>query len=270
MNKNQHSNFNKNKSKLFSTKLMLILLLGCTLFIAYYIVHYQLLAEIFPMTKNSTPDTLSHADIIKHKIDNTKNNSSDNDMHDVDSNDASLQNNRQQIHHKKTDNMSADDTSSIMLEYMKKVLESEEQHQAQKVEKSLSCTEDNIGFLEKLAIYRKFLLNIQYLVLNFTEDKDYTDNLKILDHSNLDLPDNIQIITSMLRHYNNNLQNNASLQYNQQIILSTIPYLNKLITITKETNALKNKEQLKHDILSKIHLFIKYMYSPNVQSVFFE
>lgn len=263
---NSASNKKNPKTLLLSTKLMLFALLICVLVISYYVFHFELLSEIFPKKQNILTQDNPHANLIQHNVSNIqKSHSGDEDESEQEEvlEDKSLN----------EDDVDANDDSSAqegLIDHAKKLLpalsagKSETDVTAQAPESQI---EGDNNLEEQLNAYNNFLLSIQYLILNFVQDKEYSKYLRILKNHNLNLPDDIEITISMLSRYNNELKKTTSSQ-SEQITFTKIPFVNKLITITKDTNESRSKKRLKADILSNIDRFIRYMYSKNVQSVF--
>ncbi|AFB21025.1 palindromic element RPE2 domain-containing protein [Rickettsia canadensis] len=113
--------------------------------------------------------------------------------------------------------------------------------------------------------YIHYLLNVNLLVYNFMQDKDYSKELRIVK-SHL-LPQDIRNILNNLEAYNNNYLFSKS--SSTQVIFPTHhKWLEKFIKIEKKSSGMIIKEQDKNLILEKLNYLIDFLYSEKFMQEF--
>ncbi|AAU03935.1 hypothetical protein [Rickettsia typhi] len=113
--------------------------------------------------------------------------------------------------------------------------------------------------------YTDYLLNVNLLVYNFTQDKDYSKELRIL--KSYPLPQNIRNILNNLEKYNNNYLV-SKLSSTVVIFPTQHKWLEQLIKIEKKSSAIIAKEQDKTLILEKLNYLIYFLYSEKFMQEF--
>ncbi|ADE30004.1 hypothetical protein [Rickettsia prowazekii] len=113
--------------------------------------------------------------------------------------------------------------------------------------------------------YTHYLLNVNLLVYNFIQDKDYSKELRIL--KSYPLPQNIRNILNNLEKYNNNYLVSKS---NSTVVIFPIhhKWLEQLIKIEKKSPVMIVKEQDKTLILEKLNYLIYFLYSEKFMQEF--
>ncbi|AFC73173.1 palindromic element RPE2 domain-containing protein [Rickettsia montanensis] len=112
--------------------------------------------------------------------------------------------------------------------------------------------------------YINYLLNVNLLVYNFMQDKDYSKELRIVK-SRL-LPQDIRNILNNLEAYNNYLFSKSS---STEVIFPTNhKWLEKFIKIKKKPSAMMIKEQDKALILENLKYLIDFLYSEKFMQEF--
>ncbi|WP_341756446.1 MULTISPECIES: hypothetical protein [unclassified Candidatus Tisiphia] len=111
-------------------------------------------------------------------------------------------------------------------------------------------------------VYSNYLLNINLLIMNFLQDKDYTQQLYQV--KTIELPVKIKNILLDLDNYNKNylLDNNLGLV---KIFPTTDCWIKQFIKIEKKSSNLKDKENLKLKIIGNLDYFINFFYSEELQ-----
>ncbi len=111
-------------------------------------------------------------------------------------------------------------------------------------------------------VYSNYLLNINLLIMNFLQDKDYTQQLYQV--KTIELPVKIKNILIDLDNYNKNylLDNNLGLV---KIFPKTDCWIKQFIKIEKKSSNLKDKENLKLKIIGNLDYFINFFYSEELQ-----
>lgn len=112
--------------------------------------------------------------------------------------------------------------------------------------------------------YINYLLNVNLLIYNFMQDKDYSKELKTLYFNWLPL--DIKNILTSLEAYNNYLFSKSS---STEVIFPTNhKWLEKFIKIEKKPSAMIIKEQDKTLILEKLNYLIDFLYSEKFMQEF--
>ena len=125
------------------------------------------------------------------------------------------------------------------------------------------ATSDEVGGWVSLD-YINYLLNVNLLVYNFMQDKDYSKELRIVQ-SRL-LPQDIRNILNNLEAYNNYLFSKSS---STEVIFPTNhKWLEKFIKIEKKPSAMMIKEQDKALILENLNYLIDFLYSEKFMQEF--
>ncbi|ABY72687.1 palindromic element RPE2 domain-containing protein [Rickettsia rickettsii] len=125
------------------------------------------------------------------------------------------------------------------------------------------ATSDEVGVWVSLD-YINYLLNVNLLVYNFMQDKDYSKELRIVK-SRL-LPQDIRNILNNLEAYNNYLFSKSS---STEVIFPTNhKWLAKFIKIEKKPSAMMIKEQDKPLILENLNYLIDCLYSEKFMQEF--
>ncbi|MFV9834720.1 MAG: palindromic element RPE2 domain-containing protein, partial [Rickettsia aeschlimannii] len=125
------------------------------------------------------------------------------------------------------------------------------------------ATSDEVGGWVSLD-YINYLLNVNLLIYNFMQDKDYSKELRIVK-SRL-LSQDIRNILNNLEAYNNYLFSKSS---STEVIFPTNhKWLEKFIKIEKKTSAMMIKEQDKALILENLNYLINFLYSEKFMQEF--
>nr|WP_218460310.1 hypothetical protein [Rickettsia sp. TH2014] len=106
--------------------------------------------------------------------------------------------------------------------------------------------------------YINYLLNVNLLVYNFMQDKDYSKELRIVKFRLL--PRDIKNILTSLEAYNNNYLFSKS-SSTEVIFPTNHKWLEKFIKIEKKPSSMIIKEQDKTLILEKLNYLIDFLYS---------
>ncbi|CEO17640.1 hypothetical protein RMONA_06410 [Rickettsia monacensis] len=126
------------------------------------------------------------------------------------------------------------------------------------------ATSDDVGGWGSID-YINYLLNVNLLVYNFMQDKDYSKELRLVK-SRL-LPQYIRNILNNLEAYNNNYLFSKS-SSTEVIFPTNHKWLEKFIKIEKKPSAMMVKEQDKALILEKLNYLIDFLYSEKFMQEF--
>ncbi|AFC71132.1 hypothetical protein MC5_04075 [Rickettsia australis str. Cutlack] len=113
--------------------------------------------------------------------------------------------------------------------------------------------------------YINYLLNVNLLVYNFMQDKDYSKELRIVK-SRL-LPQDIRNILNNLEAYNNKYLFSKS-SSTEVIFPTNHKWLEKFIKIEKKPSAMMIKEQDKTLIVEKLNYLIDFLYAEKFMQEF--
>lgn len=145
-------------------------------------------------------------------------------------------------------------------------------NQAQGIDNKIDRLEEKIGKIidsnyEEINLddYRRSLLNINNIIINFLKDKAYTTQLEIA--KTLKLPKEIEIILSLFDKYNKIYLINCN-QQRHKIFPYKSRLLDKFIKIEKASTNLKDKEILKKEIMENLELFTDYIFSEGFFKMF--
>ncbi|CAK6517050.1 hypothetical protein [Rickettsia helvetica] len=132
---------------------------------------------------------------------------------------------------------------------------------------SIEVTDDNVKApIESYSKnYIHYLLNVNLLVYNFMQDKDYSKELRIVKFRLL--PQDIRNILNNLEAYNNNYLFSKS-SSTEVIFPTNHKWLEKFIKIEKKPSAMMIKEQDKALILEKLNYLIDFLYSEKFMQEF--
>ncbi|AAY61681.1 RPE2 domain protein [Rickettsia felis str. Pedreira] len=126
------------------------------------------------------------------------------------------------------------------------------------------ATSDDVGGWGSID-YINYLLNVNLLIYNFMQDKDYSKELKTLYFNWLPL--DIKNILNNLEAYNNNYLFSKS-SSTEVIFPTNHKWLEKFIKIEKKPSAMIIKEQDKALILEKLNYLIDFLYSEKFMQEF--
>ncbi|WP_032138722.1 palindromic element RPE2 domain-containing protein [Rickettsia tamurae] len=126
------------------------------------------------------------------------------------------------------------------------------------------ATSDDVGGWGSID-YINYLLNVNLLLYNFMQDKDYSKELRLVK-SRL-LPQDIRDILNNLEAYNNNYLFSKS-SSTEVIFPTNHKWLEKFIKIEKKPSAMMVKEQDKALILEKLNYLIDFLYSEKFMQEF--
>ncbi len=126
------------------------------------------------------------------------------------------------------------------------------------------ATSDDVGGWGSID-YINYLLNVNLLIYNFMQDKDYSKELKTLYFNWLPL--DIKNILTSLEAYNNNYLFSKS-SSTEVIFPTNHKWLEKFIKIEKKPSAMIIKEQDKALILEKLNYLIDFLYSEKFMQEF--
>lgn len=126
------------------------------------------------------------------------------------------------------------------------------------------ATSDDVGGWGSID-YINYLLNVNLLIYNFMQDKDYSKELKTLYFNWLPL--DIKNILNNLEAYNNNYLFSKS-SSTEVIFPTNHKWLEKFIKIEKKPSATIIKEQDKALILEKLNYLIDFLYSEKFMQEF--
>ncbi|HJD57947.1 MAG TPA: palindromic element RPE2 domain-containing protein [Rickettsia endosymbiont of Ceroptres masudai] len=126
------------------------------------------------------------------------------------------------------------------------------------------ATSDDVGGWGSID-YNNYLLNVNLLIYNFMQDKDYRKELKTLYFNWLPL--DIKNILNNLEAYNNNYLFSKS-SSTEVIFPTNHKWLEKFIKIEKKPSATIIKEQDKALILEKLNYLIDFLYSEKFMQEF--
>jgi hypothetical protein len=119
----------------------------------------------------------------------------------------------------------------------------------------------------KLQAYRRFLFDINILVLNFFQDKVYTEQIN--EVNKVKLPENMKAILDSLNEYNAKFLINPNYQP-QRIFPINSKLIEKFIRIEQESSSAKEKKNLRAHIIENLESFIGFFYSDKLQQEFIE
>ncbi|MCX4083905.1 palindromic element RPE2 domain-containing protein [Rickettsia hoogstraalii] len=126
------------------------------------------------------------------------------------------------------------------------------------------ATSDDVGGWESID-YTNYLLNVNLLIYNFMQDKDYSKELKTVYFNWLPL--DIKNILNNLEAYNNNYLFSKS-SSTEVIFPTNHKWLEKFIKIEKKPSVMIIKEQDKALILEKLNYLIDFLYSEKFMQEF--
>lgn len=112
--------------------------------------------------------------------------------------------------------------------------------------------------------YRNYLFNINLLMLNFLQDKIYTQQIEKIVLT--DLPQEIKNIIVDLLNYNEHYLLGSQIE---QISPTTFRWIEKFIKIEKKPYN-QDKKVLKQRIIENLEFFLNFFYSPQFQQKFIE
>ncbi|WP_341752226.1 MULTISPECIES: hypothetical protein [unclassified Candidatus Tisiphia] len=115
--------------------------------------------------------------------------------------------------------------------------------------------------------YSIYLLSVNLLVINFLQDKDYTQQIRQIE--TVELPTKIKNILLDLHNYNENYLLNNSLGL-VKIFPKANCWIEKFIKIERKSSFTKDKEKLKLRIIGNLDFFINFFYSEELQQKFVE
>lgn len=115
--------------------------------------------------------------------------------------------------------------------------------------------------------YSIYLLSVNLLVMNFLQDKDYTQQIRQIE--TVELPTKIKNILLDLHNYNENYLLNNSLGL-VKIFPKANCWIEKFIKIERKSSFTKDKEKLKLQIIGNLDFFINFFYSEELQQKFVE
>ncbi|WP_341754186.1 hypothetical protein [Candidatus Tisiphia endosymbiont of Dioctria rufipes] len=115
--------------------------------------------------------------------------------------------------------------------------------------------------------YTIYLLSVNLLVMNFLQDKDYTQQIRQIE--TVELPTKIKNILLDLHNYNENYLLNNSLGL-VKIFPKANYWIEKFIKIERKSSFTKDKEKLKLRIIGNLDFFINFFYSEELQQKFVE
>jgi len=142
-----------------------------------------------------------------------------------------------------------------------------------KVEESLPdmASDDNkkvrVKFYEAVRAYRDYLLNVNLLIVNFFQDKIYTDELRLL--KTLEFPEKIDKILINFDNYNKNYLINKNYCAHEKIF-PKILLIERFIKVEQVSECFKDKEALKSQLIKDINIFIDFFHSKKIQQKFIE
>lgn len=113
--------------------------------------------------------------------------------------------------------------------------------------------------------YTIYLLSVNLLVINFLQDKDYTQQIRQIE--TVELPTKIKNILLDLHNYNENYSLNNSLGL-VKIFPKANCWIEKFIKIERKSSFTKDKEKLKLRIIGNLDFFINFFYSEELQVLF--
>ncbi|KJV80349.1 RPE2 domain protein [Rickettsia hoogstraalii str. RCCE3] len=126
------------------------------------------------------------------------------------------------------------------------------------------ATSDDVGGWGSID-YTNYLLNVNLLIYNFMQDKDYSKELKTVYFNWLPL--DIKNILNNLEAYNNNYLFSKS-SSTEVIFPTNHKWLEKFIKIEKKPSVMIIKEQDKALILEKLNYLIDFLYSEKFMQEF--
>lgn len=115
--------------------------------------------------------------------------------------------------------------------------------------------------------YRNYLLNVNLLVSNFLQDKDFSEQL--LKIHRLELPIEIQNIIENLQNYNDHFLIDREKNVTR-IFPKNIPWVEKFIKIEKQHTSKQEQRDLKKKIIEQLDNFVNFFYSEKLQQKFIE
>ncbi|MFU7500437.1 MAG: hypothetical protein ACJBCI_01860 [Candidatus Tisiphia sp.] len=115
--------------------------------------------------------------------------------------------------------------------------------------------------------YSIYLLSVNLLVMNFLQDKDYTQQIRQIE--TIELPTKIKNTLLDLHNYNENYLLNNSLGL-IKIFPKANCWIEKFIKIERKSSFTKDKEKLKLRIIGNLDFFINFFYSEELQQEFVE
>lgn len=118
--------------------------------------------------------------------------------------------------------------------------------------------------MQNIDSYRLYLFNANKLLVNFFQDKAFTEQWGAIKM--VGLPNEIEAMLAMLDEYNTNYLLHSDLG-KQQILLNNW-LLDKFIKIEKLPDDYKNKELLRVKIIENMENLINFLYSKELQHIF--
>ncbi len=114
----------------------------------------------------------------------------------------------------------------------------------------------------KTSSYSNYLLSVNLLVINFLQDKDYTQQVHHIE--TIELPPKIKNILLDLHNYSENYLFNNNIEL-IKIFPKTNCWIEKFVKIKKKSDTIKNKEKLKFKIIANLNFFVNFFYSQELQ-----
>lgn len=112
--------------------------------------------------------------------------------------------------------------------------------------------------------YRIFLANMNEMMIKFSKDADYSNNLAII--TQIDFPPRIKEIIEMLEAYNKMIEGERS--KSEQVLLFNSNLFEKFLKITKESPSHTKMKELKIKIEKNVDLLNDYIFSSDLQEMF--
>lgn len=116
------------------------------------------------------------------------------------------------------------------------------------------------NYLHNIGVYRRYLRIFNQLLLNFLQDKIYTDQINQIKMQAI--PKDIKPIFDMLEDYNQNYL--AKVDNTRQ----TVWFLDKIIKIEKNPPNNKEKILIKTNIIKNLDSLTEFIYSKELQDLF--
>jgi hypothetical protein len=130
---------------------------------------------------------------------------------------------------------------------------------------STPITMNNNTSLKHLEDYKNYLRVTTSLIINFLQDKKYTDEINQIYA--LSYPASIKSIIIMFDEYNSNYLLNSNEIY-EKIFPKDLPIVEKFVKVKKINAKINDQKHLRTMIIDNLENFTKYIYSEDLLKIF--
>ncbi|XVN42936.1 MAG: hypothetical protein RCG15_01090 [Candidatus Rickettsia vulgarisii] len=115
--------------------------------------------------------------------------------------------------------------------------------------------------------YRSYLLNANLLIINFLQDKNFSEQL--LKIQSIELAPEIKNTLTDLQNYNDSYLKDGKKKATR-IFPKNIPWIEKFIKVEKQESSNQEQANLKKKIMEQLDSFVNFFYSKKLEQKFIE